>query len=232
MGELLERVKLSNLVNGNGIADNYKNNSLYFYQKYRKSDKEVTAIPLSKIQAGRFYFFHYMDDSNWMKWSPVYVISLKQFESLKIIFAVNFNFVPFEVRTTVFDEAMIEKNFEKDLPLKMKFDDVYKLLRRYSFEYSIREYNMEQIKLCHKIEMDSVPRFLYSGHPKNKYDARKLYSIWKAKILDKNKRDAEMSQLIMKDFIDMSEEVTNKYDVLKKHIESVQRSIQKYGRQS
>jgi len=232
MGELLERVKLSNLVNGNGIADNYKNNSLYFYQKYRKSDKEVTAIALSKIQAGRFYFFHYMDDSNWMKWSPVYVITMKQFENIKLIFAVNFNFVPFEVRTAVFDEAMIEKNFEKDMPLKMNLDDVYKLLRRYSFEYSIREYNMEQIKLCHKIEMDSVPRFLYSGHPKNKYDARKLYGIWKAKILDKNKRDAEMSQLIMKDFIDMSEEVTNKYDVLKKHIESVQRSIQKYGRQS
>ena len=59
MGDLLERVKLSNLVNGNGIADNYKNNSFYFYQKYRKSDKEVTAIPLSKIQPGRFYFFHY-----------------------------------------------------------------------------------------------------------------------------------------------------------------------------
>jgi hypothetical protein len=31
MGELLERVKLSNLVNGDGIADAYKNNSLYLY---------------------------------------------------------------------------------------------------------------------------------------------------------------------------------------------------------
>ena len=60
MGELLERVKLSNLVNGNGVADAYKNNSLYFYQKYQRSDSEVQAIPLSKIEAGRFHFFHLM----------------------------------------------------------------------------------------------------------------------------------------------------------------------------
>jgi hypothetical protein len=232
MGLLLERVKLSNLVNGDGIADNYKKNSLYFYEKYMKSDDEVMSIPLSKIEAGRFYFFHYLDDSNWMKFSPVFVISLKSFENLKIVFAVNLNFVPLEVRTSVYDEVMVEQNFEKNTSLKVDLNGAYQSLRKYGFEYSICEYNLAQIKLCHVIEMNSIPRFLYSGHPKNKYDARKLYGIWKAKILDKNKRDAEMSQLIMKDFIDMSEEVTNKYDVLKKHIESVQRSIQKYGRQS
>jgi hypothetical protein len=39
--------------------------------------------------------------------------------------------------------------------------------------------------------MNSVPRFLYSGYPKNKYDAKKLYFIWKAKLINKNKRDAD-----------------------------------------
>jgi hypothetical protein len=232
MGDLLERVKLSNLVNGNGIADNYKNNSLYFFEKYRKSDKEVTAVSLSKIQAGRFYFFHYMDDSNWMKWSPVFVITIRKFENLQIIFAINFNFVPLEVRTSVFDEVLNDNNFEKDTPLKVNMEEAYKRLRRYSFEYSICEYNLAQIKLCHKIEMNSVPRFLYSGHPKNKYDATKLYSIWKAKLMNKNKRDAEMSQLLLKDFYEASEEISNKYDVLKGHIKRVQASIEKYGRQS
>lgn len=232
MGLLLEKVKLSNLVNGNGIAENYKLNSLYFFNKYRKSDKEVTAVPLSRIQSGRFYFFHYLDDSNWIKWSPVFVIDIKKFENLQIINAVNFNFVPLEVRTTVFDPVMVEQNFEKDTPLKAQFDEVYKRLRRYGFEYAIQQYNLVQIKLCHKIEMESVPRFLYSGHPKNKYDAKKLYQIWKAKIKTRDQRDAEMSQALIKDFYDVSNEISSNYEVLKGHIKRLQSSLEKYGRQS
>ena len=232
MGELLERVKLSNLVNGDGIADAYKKNSLYFYNKYQKSDLEVQAIPLSKIQAGRFYFFHYLDDSNWMKYSPVFVISVKKFENLQIVMAMNFNFVPLEVRTSVFDNIIIEQNFEKDIPLKVDFNGVYQRLRSYGFEYSIVEYNLAQIKLSHKIEMRSVPRFLYAGHPKNKYDAKRLYGIWRAKIKDRDKRDAEMSSALIMDFFEASDEITENYDVLRGHIQRLRTSLEKYGRQS
>ena len=42
MGELSERVKLSLLVNGNGIPDNFKNNSLYFYDKYQKTSPDAS----------------------------------------------------------------------------------------------------------------------------------------------------------------------------------------------
>ena len=80
--------------------------------------------------------------------------------------------------------------------------------------------------------MNSVPRFLYSGYPKNKYDAKKLYFIWKAKLINKDKRDAEISQFLLKDFYETSEEISNKYDVLKGHIKRVKASIEKYGRQS
>jgi hypothetical protein len=232
MGELLERVKLSNLVNGNGIADNYKKNSLYFYDKYRKSDQEVRAIPLTGIKPGRFYFFHYMDDSNWIRYSPVFVVSIKKFENLQIIFAINFNFLPLEVRPTIFDTVMIERNFEKDLSLKVNFDEVYKRLRKYGFEYSIQEYNLAQVKLCHKIQMGVVPRFLYSGHPKNKYDAQKLYQIWKAKIKTRNQRNSEMSQALITDFFDVSDEINENYKVLKNHITRLQNSLRKYGSQS
>ena len=232
MGELLERVKLSNLVNGDGIADNYKKNSLYFYEKYMKSDNEVQSVPLSRIQSGRFYFFHYLDDSNWMKYSPVFVISLKKFENLQIIMAVNLNFIPLEVRTATFDNFIIEQNFENDLALKVDFNGMYQRLKGYGFEYSICEYNLVQVKLCHQIEMNSVPRFLYAGYPKNKYDPNKLYSIWKAKIKDRDKRDAEMSSALMKDFFNVSDEISSNYEVLRGHIQRLQTSLEKYGRQS
>ena len=41
MGELIERTKLSGLVNSDGAPDFFKENSLYFYEKYLKSDDEV-----------------------------------------------------------------------------------------------------------------------------------------------------------------------------------------------
>lgn len=232
MGLLLERIKLSNLVNGDGIADNYKNNSLYFYDKYTKSDKEVESIPLSKLESGRFYFFHYLDDSNWMKFSPVFVVSIKKFENLQIIMAMNMNFVPLEIRTSVFDNVLVEQNFEKDLPLKVDLKGLYQKLRSYGFEYSICEYNLAQVKLCHRIQMDSIPRFLYSGHPINKYDAKKLYGIWKTKIKTRDKRDAEMSTALIKDFFDATDEISSNYEVLKGHIQRLQTSLEKYGRQS
>jgi hypothetical protein len=39
MAELMERVKLSLLYNGNGIPDNFKNNFLFFYDKYKSLQK-------------------------------------------------------------------------------------------------------------------------------------------------------------------------------------------------
>ena len=95
MGELIERVKLSNLVHGNGIIENFKNNSLFFYEAYSKSDKLVMNIPRGKIQLGGFYFLHYLDNSNWMQYSPIFTVDVKKFGNLIILLAINFNFILF-----------------------------------------------------------------------------------------------------------------------------------------
>ena len=78
MGELIERVKLSLLAYGDGIPDNFKNNSLFFYEKYQKSGQDVLSINIGEINPGGFYFFTYLDDSNWMKFSPVFVADYKK----------------------------------------------------------------------------------------------------------------------------------------------------------
>jgi hypothetical protein len=54
MAELLERVKLNLLVNGNGIVENFKNNSLFFYEKYNQSTPDVLAISTTDIYPGGF----------------------------------------------------------------------------------------------------------------------------------------------------------------------------------
>ena len=86
MGELIERVKLSLLAYGDGIPDNFKNNSLFFYEKYQKSGQDVLSINIGEINPGGFYFFTYLDDSNWMKFSPVFVADYKKLNNQIVIY--------------------------------------------------------------------------------------------------------------------------------------------------
>jgi hypothetical protein len=229
MGELLERSKLGELVYGAGLLENYKNNSLYFFSKFKESDKFVTSINPKNIQPGGFYFFHYKDDSNWMKYSPLFVIDFKKFSNILLVYAINLNFLPIELRFTIFDKFITEDDLDKDRLLDVDFDGVYKELRSLGFEYAIVEYNFAQIKLCHKINMELSPRFLYSGHPINKYDPKKLYSIWQAKLEHRTERDSEMSTLLVNDFLKMKDEAYQELSALKGHVERLRRSISKYG---
>ena len=134
MAELMDRAKLSLLVNGNGLVENFKNNSIWFYEKYQKSSEEVKNQTVKDIYPGGFYFFHYQDDSNWMKWSPVFVTDFKKFSNKIIIFAVNFNFIPLEIRVMIFDKFIKPEDFEKNNFLKVNFDGMYNELRSLGFE--------------------------------------------------------------------------------------------------
>jgi len=89
MGGLYERLKLNNLVKANDIPSYFKENSLDFYQKYLKTDDYVKATSLRDIKKGGFYFFHYLDDSNWIKWSPVLVADVKKYGDQIILLCVN-----------------------------------------------------------------------------------------------------------------------------------------------
>lgn len=229
MGELVDRIGLRMLVDGDGLAENFKNNTLYFYDKYQKSDDLVKAIGINDILPGMFYHFHYLDNSNWMQYSPVFVTNYKKVSNKIIIFGVNFNFIPLEIRAYLFDKFMIEENFEKELPLKVDYKGMYDELRKYGFEYALVEYNSAQIKLVHRIKMDVVPRFLISAHPKNKYDPSKLFSIWQVKIKDKDKRDQEIMQSTIDDFFEMKDQINEKYVLLKDHIKRIQANMKKYG---
>ena len=229
MGELQKRVDLNLLVYGNGLAENFKTNSLFFYEKYQKSDNLVKSINISDVYPGGFYFFHYLDDSNWLKWSPVFVADYKKFESQLVVFAINFNFIPLEIRVMLFDKFMDVENFEKDSFLKVSYEGVYSELIRLGFEYALIEFNAIQIKFIHKISMELVPRFLHAQHPKNTYDPNKLMEIWTAKLSTKAARNQEIMLSTINEFYDVRGEISDKYVQLKGHIERMRKSLKKYG---
>lgn len=222
MGELSEIAKLEKLV-----REDYYKNSDFFALKYKKSDEFVKSVPMTSMRMGEFYFIHYKDDSNWMKYSPIFTAGVKKLENIIILYAVNLNFIPIELRVQLFDKFMSKETFEKDIPISVDLKGVYNELLRIGLEYSLVEYVLNNVVSVHKIKMNTVPRFLYSGHPINKYDPKKLYSIQSAKSADRSKRHSEMSKLMMTDLIEIDEEISSKFDVLKSHIKRVQSNIKK-----
>lgn len=229
MGELLEQVKYNNFKNGLSIADNYKNNTKWFYDQYKKSSKEVLSVQLDSLHSGGFYFLHYLDDSNWMKYSPIFAVDTKKFDKNIILNAINFNFIPLEIRVAIFDKYITINNLDKNKLLSVDYVSIYNILKKYGFEYSLVEYNMTQIKLAHEIDMSLVPKFLYSGYPSNTYDSKKLYSICVKKLETADKRNQEMMTAIIKDFYNISNDINENYNMLKSHIQRVQTSYAKYG---
>ena len=230
MGELIETIKLSLLAYGDGIPDNFKNNSLFFYEKYQKSGQDVLSINIGEINPGGFYFFTYLDDSNWMKFSPVFVADYKKLNNQIVVYAVNFNFVPIEIRTMIFDKYITEKDFELNSYLKTDFQGMYAEIRKLGFEYALMEFNAVQLVRVHRIHLELLPRFLYSQHPINIYDPKKLYSIWSAKIANRDQRHKELASSLLSDFYDINNEISEKYDVLNGHIKRMQTSMTKYGK--
>lgn len=228
MGALQERLDLSQKVFGKDITDYFKNNSIYMVDKYSKSDDMCQSIPLSNISMGRFYFFHYEDASNWMKYSPVFTIENRDLKGLKIIIALNFNFLPIEIRSRLFDRFISEEMFEKNSSLEVDFKGIYTELLRYGFEYGIVEYNAVQLKLVHKINLELLPRFLYSSHPSCKYDPQKLVGIWKTKLSTREKRHQELITSTLIDFYDAQSLINNKYDALFGHIKRLQESFDRF----
>lgn len=239
MAELLERVKLSLLVNGNGITENFINNSNFFAESYTTSSREIKNIPPSQIKFGYFYHLAYRDPSNWMQYSPVLAVDFKKFGNMIILLAINLNFIPLELRTTIFDSFMKSEHFEKNIPLSVSYTGVYNELSKYGFEYSLVEYNLVQIHLVHQIDMGIVPRFLYAGHPKTfttfidkksvKYNPEALYKLYVTKLQTKDLRDQEMKTSLISDFYEASDDILQNYKALKGHIERLQKSAEKYG---
>jgi hypothetical protein len=163
-----------------------------------------------------------------MRYSPIFVVETKQLKDMKIIMSLNFNFIPIEIRGRIFDEFISEKMFESNSKLEVDFKGIYTELLKYGFEYSLVEYNAVQIKLVHKINLELLPRFLYSSHPKNKYDPNKLMQIWTKKLETRKERHQEIIASTLLDFYEAQSLISEKYDVLFGHIQRLQNSLDKF----
>jgi hypothetical protein len=221
-------VELNLKVYGGDIVDAFKNNSLYFLDLYNKSIDDFKTVSTKDIFPGGFYFLHYHDESNWLKYSPVFIAGYKKLANKIIILAVNLNFIPLQIRVFLFEKFITEKDFEldkNDTYLKVDYEGVYNELRKLGFEYALMEFDASRVELAHKVSLLLLPRFLYHQHPINKYDPDKLMQIWEAKIEKREQRHKEMTLAILSEFYDVKNEISDKYDVLRGHIQRIRRNM-------
>jgi len=225
MGNLIDVIKNES---GGNIPQYYKDNTVLLYNKYRSPDDVVKSIPVSKMADGMFYFLMYYDESNWMKYSPIFLVDWKKFDNMIIGYGVNFNFIPLEYRAAIFDKIIRDLE-DEDQVKGMTFESMYKILLKFGYEYALVEYDMKRIERCYHISVGILPKFLYSSYPKNKYDPQKLYDIWMKKLEGREKRHQEIIQQLSSDFLDVTGEIELKYDALSDHMKRLQRNHKKFG---
>lgn len=225
MGKLIDAIQSES---GGNIPDYYKKNTISLYNRYKSPDKEVRSIPVSKMSEGAFYFLLYRDESNWMKYSPIFFVDWKEFDDMIIGYGVNMNFIPLEYRAALFDSIILNLE-DEDQVRGLNFESMYKQLLRIGYEYALVEYDMRRIERCYHISINILPNFLYSSYPKNKYDPQKLYDIWYKKLSGREQRHQEIIQQLATDFFKVTEEIEMKYDSLSDHMKRVQRNHKKFG---
>ena len=233
MGHLNELVKLNVLVRGTDELDAYIKNTKYFTSRYQtqSSDKDILNVVRSKIVPGQFYFFEYLHDSNWFRYSPVFVIDYKVSNGLTILRCINMNFLPLKFRVALFDPYLREHDFENyNFVLKTKYDVVEKELLKFRYNFALKMYNVGQIIRAYRISINFLPIFLYSGHVDAKYDPGQLKQIWDSQNKVAEQREKEMMSATMDDYTDLTKDISGKFDVLKNDVMTFRNSLRKYGK--
>lgn len=224
--------KIEELLKNRNEAEFFKENSMSLYDDFKKGNGDVNIIPVSKMYKGGVYFLLYQDESNWMKYSPILAADIRD---KRIIFGINFNFLPLDIRVDVFDNITTSMEDNNDqgkgtTPYnQITFEKAYKLLLRHGFEYAIVEYDISRIERVYEIEYDAVSYFVYSQYPSNIYDPIKLYSIWEAKLEKRPERHQEMIVKLVKDFYDVTDELIDSSEALKGHFQRLKRNFEKFG---
>ena len=231
MGALKEQVKLDMSVFGGDPVSFFAENVQYMYDLYQESRPVCPAISKENLVTGGFYHLHYLDDSNWVRYSPVFIADHRRVGNMIVLIAVNMNFIPLELRVDIFDPFITEKDYEKgDVLLSVDFQGMYGRLLQFGFEYALMEYNVAQVKLAHRVTLPILTRFLWSALPVIIFDPRSLMQIWTKKLETKEQRHKEIVKATLGEFYDVEKDLSEKYDTLSGHIDRLQKSYMKYGK--
>ena len=184
--------------------------------------------PSTIISKGKFYLINYDYNGNKL-WCPIFVIDDRyNTETQKrIIYAINFNYLPWKYKIVFFDKLfrifndIIEKNKKNndngegannDYPMKINFESIYRALKTNGeFSYCITGFDYSKIvgfksgtPLIYAVSTNIMPRFIF-------VDTRFVNRNIMMEYIKET--DVEKDKEKLKDLIKSSDEIVEKFSM-------------------
>lgn len=173
----------------------------------KPSLEEFLPVNRSGIRLGRFYFIMYDlagKSTKLEKLVPCFTVDFRQYPTWNSLYVVNTNFLPYEFRNRLFDNMLrrydtrLYDDFDKpkvadQLTYEFKYKDFYEELKRFGFEWSLRELVTSKIDKAYEIHTARYAEILNINSTKlTGIDEKAIEKIWKAKIRKQAIREQEL----------------------------------------
>jgi len=147
-----------------------------FTYAFKKPNNQVRPTTIKNIKKGCFYIIRYDFNGNKI-WCPIFAIDYKVIENKKILYAVNFDFLPIKYKIFFIDSMLgdvfiADKNSDTQYIGKTvlaesgirntNFENIYKFLKsNANKEYSITAYDLLKIDKIYAVSTTILQRFVF-----------------------------------------------------------------------
>jgi hypothetical protein len=204
------------------------------------SDPDIQITNLGSIEKGKFYFMMYDlrgKSSNMEKFNPILAVDWIDDMNTRHLYGVSINFIPVAIRIVFFNTLLnhnlktLRDNSTKDTgsqeALKgINFSDVYTLLRKIGFEWSLRKFDLTKIDKVMAVSTNILPEYITMSTWKiTGVDDGKLLSIWQKKIAEQDERHRRLIAELINDYDKMSKDLNENILSLQQRETSMEDSI-------
>lgn len=237
MAELLDRVKLLKKTEGTLVSEN---STKWLLKRLQSPEEGFKAVKLNDVYIGKFYYLLYdlhSKRSKMEQYSPVLLVDYRNVSGKKIIYGISLNFIPQNIRLLFFDSFLDsfqnvfkpldskEKIGNNEKPLPINFEIAFKALDKIGFQYTIREFDIEQINKAYEVSMNTLPRFMtVNSTVITGVDENKLANIWLSKL--KNREEAVQKRIseLVTDYTEITKTFRKEFKNYKKEFDNISNS--------
>lgn len=206
MAQLLQKIATIRKEEGKDFSEN---SSRWLIDALQNNSEGVQQVKMGDMYVGKFYFLMYDlagKSAKLEQYSPILLVDFKHVFNTKILFGLSFNFLPARMRLIFFDKLLDNypkvfeapddksKKGQPEQPLRgINFNNIYNLLSKIGYEYTIREFDARLINKVYEVSMVHLPRFLsVNTQVFTNVDDAKLAQIWLAKLKTREDRHQKM----------------------------------------
>ena len=188
-----------------------------FTKAFRKPTSQIKPTNIKKLRKGAFFIIKYNYNGNKL-WCPIMSIEYKVIKNKNILYAINFDYLPYEYK--IFFVNLLEKGnnkiFDKNVDIddvleektipSTNFENVYKLLKNNGGkEYSITAFDILKIEKVYAVSTTILHRFIFlsTKYINGRLMLEKLKEVddieLKEKMEDKIRRYEELDKIYEED---------------------------------